>query len=163
MRHLKSGRKLGMKKAHRKAVLSNLITSLFDKERIITTVAKAKEGRRLAERLIGYAKEGGLHKIRLAARTIKNKDVLHKLFTDIAPTYKDKIGGYTRILKLGERKGDNAQTCIFELVDRNSEEKARLRKKRNKAVSEEATTSAQDKDEKEETKKDSEQQDKNKK
>jgi large subunit ribosomal protein L17 len=133
MRHLKSGSKLGMRTSHRHAVLANLAMSVFEQERVITTVAKAKEARSLVERLITYAKRGGLHNVRIAAQTVTQKDILHKLFSDIAPSYKTREGGYTRILKLGERWGDNAQTCIFELTGRNSEEIARLRKKKRKA------------------------------
>jgi large subunit ribosomal protein L17 len=133
MRHLNSVKKLGMRTSHRNATLRNLAMSVFDKERVITTVAKAKVARSLVERLITLAKRGGLHSVRLAAQTVTQEDILHKLFTDIAPSYKTREGGYTRILKLGERWGDNAQTCIFELTGRNSEELARLRKKKRKA------------------------------
>jgi large subunit ribosomal protein L17 len=133
MRHLKSTKKLGMRTSHRNATLANLAMSVFDKERVITTVAKAKVARSLVERLITFAKRGGLHAVRIAAETVTDKDILHKLFSDIAPSYKTREGGYTRILKLGERWGDNAQTCIFELTGRNSEEIARLRKKKRKA------------------------------
>jgi large subunit ribosomal protein L17 len=133
MRHLNSVHKLGMRTSHRNATLANLAMSVLDMERVITTVPKAKVVRSLVERLITQAKSGGLHAVRLAAQTISQKDILHKLFTDIAPSYKTREGGYTRILKLGERWGDNAQTCIFELVGRNSQELSRLRKKKRKA------------------------------
>ena len=132
MRHLNSVKKLGMRTSHRKATLANLAMSVLDMERVITTVAKAKVARSLVERLITLAKRGGLHSVRLAAQTVTQEDILHKLFSDIAPSYKTREGGYTRILKLGERWGDNAQTCIFELTGRNSEEIARLRKKKRK-------------------------------
>jgi large subunit ribosomal protein L17 len=133
MRHLKSTKKLGMRTSHRNATLANLAMSVLDKERVITTVAKAKVARSVVERLITFAKRGGLHAVRIAAETVTDRDILHKLFSDIAPSYKTREGGYTRILKLGERWGDNAQTCIFELTGRNSEEIARLRKKKRKA------------------------------
>ncbi|MBD3393743.1 MAG: 50S ribosomal protein L17, partial [Chitinivibrionales bacterium] len=87
MRHLKSGRKLNRSASHRKAMLSNLATSILDKERVTTTVAKAKEVRRVVERLITYGKRGNLHAIRLAARTLKSESVVKKLFDDIAPAY----------------------------------------------------------------------------
>lgn len=125
MRHLKSGRKLNRTASHRKAMLRNLATSILDKERVTTTVAKAKEVRSLVERLITYGKRGDLHNIRRAARSVRSKDVLKKLFDDIAPTYKDREGGYTRILKLGERRGDNAEMSIIELVGRGQEEPRR--------------------------------------
>jgi large subunit ribosomal protein L17 len=132
MRHLKRKRNLGISPSHRSALLANLATSIFDKERIITTIAKAKEVRGVVERLITYGKRGGLHAIRLAAQTIRDKTILHKLFTDIAPSFKEREGGYTRIIKLGQRKGDNAMTAIFELVGRSAGEIARMRKKQKK-------------------------------
>ena len=135
MRHLKSGRKLGMPKSHRDSMLANLATSILDKERIITTVAKAKEARSVVERLITFGKKGGLNSIRQAAKTITDKTLLHKLFSDIAPSFKEREGGYTRIIKLGERKGDNALMAIIELTGRGGEEIARLRKKRKKGDS----------------------------
>ena len=116
MRHLKSGRKLNRTSSHRKAMLSNMATSLLQHERIQTTDAKAKEVRRVAERLITFAKKGGLHNRRLAFRTIRDEKVLAKLFEEIGPRYAERAGGYTRILKLGYRKGDNAPVSVIELV-----------------------------------------------
>jgi large subunit ribosomal protein L17 len=116
MRHLKRKRNLGISPSHRSALLKNLATSILDKERIVTTIAKAKEARGVVERLITYGKRGGLHAVRLAAKIIHDKTILHKLFMDIAPSYKEREGGYTRIIKLGQRKGDNAPTSIIELV-----------------------------------------------
>jgi large subunit ribosomal protein L17 len=113
-------------------MLANMAMAVLDKERIITTVAKAKVARSVVERLISFAKRGGLNAIRVAAKTVTDKDILKKLFADIGPSYKTREGGYTRILKLGERWGDNAQTCIFELTGRNSGEIARKRKKQRK-------------------------------
>ncbi len=118
MRHLKSGRKLNRTASHRKAMLANLAVSLLDKERITTTIVKAKELRSFVARLITYGKKGSLHAIRLAARKIKDRNVLNKLFNDIAPAYKDREGGYTRIVKIGRRKGDNSDMSIIELVGR---------------------------------------------
>jgi large subunit ribosomal protein L17 len=129
MRHLVSGRKLNRTASHRKAMLSNLATSLLDKERVATTLAKAKEVRGVVERQITYGKRGTLHAIRLAAKTVKDKTVLKKLFDEIAPGYKEREGGYTRIVKTGERNGDNAPMCIIELVGRNSDDIQRKRKK----------------------------------
>ncbi len=118
MRHLKHGRKLGRTASHRKAMLSNLAVSVLDKERVHTTVEKAKEVRSVVERLITYGKRGTLSAIRLAERTVKDKDVLKKLFSDIAPGYAQREGGYVRIIKTGERKGDCASMCLLELVGR---------------------------------------------
>jgi large subunit ribosomal protein L17 len=135
MRHLKRKRNLGMSPSHRSSLLANLACSILDKEHVITTVAKAKEVRGVVERLITYGKKGGLHAIRLAGKTINDKALLNKLFTDIAPSFKDRQGGYTRIIKLGERKGDNALTVIIELVGRGAGDLARNRKKQKKQKS----------------------------
>jgi large subunit ribosomal protein L17 len=132
MRHQKRKRNLGISPSHRSALLANLAASILDKERLETTEAKAKEVRGLVERLITYAKRGGLHAVRLAARTLTDKTILHKLFADIAPSFKDREGGYTRIIKIGERKGDNAMMVLIELVGRSAGELARARKKQKK-------------------------------
>jgi len=129
MRHRLSGYKLGRKPAHRKAVLRNLVTSLFKHERVITTPAKAKAARPLAEKLITAAKTGTLAARRRALSTLFEKDVVRKLFDEIAPMYEDRPGGYTRILKRvrqngKNRLGDNAETCLFELVGREAEREA---------------------------------------
>ena len=118
MRHRKSGRKLGRPTAHRKAMMSNLATSLFDNERITTTLPRAKELRSFAERLITRAKKDSLHARRLVARVVHDKAVLKKLFDQLSPRYADRPGGYTRIYKLGYRKGDSAEMAVIELVDR---------------------------------------------
>ena len=123
MRHLKSGRQLNRTSSHRKAMLNNLAISILDKERVQTTTPKAKEVRGVVERLITYGKNNTLHSIRTAAKTIKNKDILKKLFEDIGPSYKDREGGYTRVIKVGERKGDNAELSIIELVARDGDDK----------------------------------------
>lgn len=130
MRHLRSGRKLNRTASHRKAMFSNLAVSILDKERVTTTTIKAKEVRSVVERLITHGKKGGLSAIRIAAKTINNKDVLKKLFDDIAPGYESRDGGYTRIIKIGERKGDNAEMAIIELVGRNDDEQRRRKKKK---------------------------------
>ncbi|RMG13179.1 MAG: 50S ribosomal protein L17 [Deltaproteobacteria bacterium] len=116
MRHRKSGRKLGRTSAHRKAMFANMATSLFLHERIQTTDAKAKEIRRVAERLITLAKKGDLSARRRAYRTIRDQEVLKKLFEEIGPRYAERPGGYTRILKVGTRRGDNAPLSLIELV-----------------------------------------------
>ncbi len=116
MRHRKKGRSLSRSPSHRKALLRNMATSLFEHERITTTTARAKELRPYAERLITLAKRGDLHARRMAARRIADRGVLGKLFDDIAPRYAERPGGYTRILKLGNRKGDAAEMALIELV-----------------------------------------------
>lgn len=116
MRHRKKGRNLSRSPSHRKALLRNMATSLFQHERITTTTARAKELRPYVERLITLAKRGDLHARRLAARRISDRAVLGKLFDDIAPRYSERPGGYTRILKLGNRKGDAAEMALIELV-----------------------------------------------
>lgn len=132
MRHLVAGRKLNRTSSHRKAMFSNMAVSILDNERITTTLAKAKEVRGVVERLITYAKRGNLHSIRLAERRIKNKTILKKLFEDIGPGYKEREGGYTRIIKLNERKGDNAPMAIIELTGRGAPDPVRKKKKKSK-------------------------------
>lgn len=116
MRHRSKGRQLSRTSTHRKATLRNLATSLFRHERIETTTAKAKELRPFAERLITLARRGDVHARRMAGRSIHDREVLGKLFDDIAPRYAERPGGYTRILKLGARKGDAADMSLIELV-----------------------------------------------
>ena len=116
MRHRKKGRQLSRTRSHRKATLRNLATSLFRHERIETTTAKAKELRPYAERLITLARRGDLHARRLAAMKIQDREVLGKLFDDIAPRYMERPGGYTRVLKVGSRKGYAAEMSLIELV-----------------------------------------------
>ena len=117
MRHRKKGRKLSRTASHRRATLRNMATSLFRHGRIETTTAKAKELRPFAERLITLAKRGDLHARRLAAGRVHDSEVLGKLFDDIGPRFAERPGGYTRILKLGARKGDAAEMSLIELVD----------------------------------------------
>ena len=116
MRHRKKGRQLSRTRSHKKATLRNMATSLFLHERIETTTAKAKELRPYAERLITLARRGDVHSRRLAAMKIQDRDVLGKLFDDIAPRYMERPGGYTRVLKVGNRKGDAAEMSLIELV-----------------------------------------------
>ena len=116
MRHRKSGLKLNMTSSHRKAMFRNMVTSFLEHERIKTTDAKAKELKRVAEKMITLAKRGTLHARRQAAAVIRSKKVTKKLFDTIAFRFKDRTGGYTRILKVGRRHGDNSPISIVELV-----------------------------------------------
>ena len=109
-------RKLGRHTDHRKAMLRNQVTSLFQHGRIETTVSKAKETRRMAEKMITLAKKGDLHSRRQILSYVYDKDVVNKLYEEIAPKYEDRNGGYTRVLKLGPRRGDGAELAILELV-----------------------------------------------
>lgn len=116
MRHKKSGRKLGRTTSHREAMYRNMVTSLFEHERIVTTKEKAKELRPIAEKMITLAKRGDLHARRQALSFIRSKDVVHKLFTDIQEQFAERNGGYTRIIQTGIRRGDAASMAIIELV-----------------------------------------------
>jgi large subunit ribosomal protein L17 len=116
MRHGKSGRKLGRTSAHRKAMFRNMVTSLFEHERIVTTEKKAKELRPIAEKMITLAKRGDLHARRQALSYIQSKDVVAKLFDEIQSQFSDRQGGYTRIIKTGIRQGDAAPMAIIELI-----------------------------------------------
>jgi large subunit ribosomal protein L17 len=132
MRHNWDGRKLNRTASHRKAMLRNMVTSLFANERIHTTAAKAKEARRLAERMITFARRGDLAARRHVARTVNNPGVLQKLFDEIGPRYVDRPGGYTRVLKTGTRRGDGASTAILELVGTGEEGRKKKKKGRKK-------------------------------
>ena len=116
MRHRKQGRKLNRTASHRKAMLRNLVTSLMEQETVRTTDAKAKEVRRTAERMITLAKRGDLHARRQALRVVRSRAVVTKLFDEIAPRYAARNGGYTRIVKIGERRGDGAGISLLQLV-----------------------------------------------
>ncbi len=116
MRHLKSGRKLSRTSSHRWALIRNLITSLLREEKIQTTDPKAKELRRWADRVITLGKQGSLHARRQALGIVQDKAVVRKLFDSIAPRFKDRPGGYTRIIKVGIRHGDAAPISLVELV-----------------------------------------------
>ncbi len=116
MRHRKGGRKLGRNPAHRRAVLRNLVTSLFKYEQIETTDAKAKALRPIAEKMITLAKRGDLHARRQALAFIQEKKIVHKLFEEIAKRYMDRQGGYIRIIKKGVRKGDAAPISVVQLI-----------------------------------------------
>ena len=118
MRHRKSGRQLNRNSAHRKAMFRNMAASLMRHEVIKTTLPKAKELRRVAEPLITMAKTDSVHKRRLAFARLRDREVVTKLFNELGPRYKDRPGGYLRILKMGFRAGDNAPMALVELVDR---------------------------------------------
>jgi large subunit ribosomal protein L17 len=112
----RKGPRLGGSPSHEKLILANLASDLFMHEKVITTVAKAKAVRPLAEKIITKARKGDLHSRRVVMKTITSSDVVHKLFEDVAPRYTDRPGGYTRITKLGPRRGDGAEEAIIELV-----------------------------------------------
>lgn len=136
MRHRKAGRKLGRSSSHREAMFRNMVTSLLEEEKIQTTSAKAKELRRIAEKLITLGKRNApslvekasspeekarlrarrVAAVRQAGKVLRNRDVLHKLFGDLAERYQERPGGYTRIMKMGRRLGDNAELSIIELM-----------------------------------------------
>lgn len=117
MRHNRTIRKLGVKRNHRQAMLRNMVTSLFRHGRITTTDSRAKSLKAIADKLITLGKSGTVHARRLAGRTVRDKEVLKKLFGEIAPEYSDRNGGYTRLIKYGYRKGDNASLSIIELAN----------------------------------------------
>lgn len=135
MQHNRAGRKLGRTSAHRKALFRNQLTSLFLHERIQTTLSKAKELRPLAEKLVTLGKRGGLHARRLALRDV-SQDAARKLFEEIAPRFTTRPGGYTRILKLGQRQGDAAENAILEFVDFDFAQRRAEKKAAEKAVTE---------------------------
>ena len=116
------GARLGGSPAHQRLILANLASQLFEHGRIVTTEAKAKRLRPLAEKLITKAKRGDIHSRRLVLTTVRDKGVVHTLFTEIAPSLADRDGGYTRITKVGPRKGDNAPMALIELVQESVEE-----------------------------------------
>jgi len=117
LRHHKAGKKLGRDSAHRKALYSNLAGALIEHGRIRTTVAKAKAVRPIAEEMITLGRRGDLHARRQALAYLRSQDVVHKLFDDIGPRFKDRPGGYSRIVKIGPRQGDAADMAYLELVD----------------------------------------------
>ena len=116
MRHRAKGRQLSRTSSHRRALLNNMASSLFEHGRVITTEAKAKELRPFAEKLITLARRGDLHARRLVERKIKNRETLSRLFSEIGPRFAARPGGYTRILKLGHREGDGADVARIELL-----------------------------------------------
>ena len=125
MRHRVHGRKLGRPTPHRRALLRNLCTSLFEHERITTTVEKAKELRPVAEKLITLGKAGSLHARRQAIARVRDEGQVKKLFDVLAPRYSERKGGYTRVLKAGFRHGDSAPMAVIEFVDRDTGERGK--------------------------------------
>ena len=134
MRHLKAGRKLGRPSAHRKALFRNMVTALIDRERIRTTLAKAKELRGKVEKTITLGKKGTLHARRHALKLVADRGVLKKIFGPLAERYANRPGGYTRVIKLGHRLGDDAPMAFIELVDREGESPANPSAKGKKKV-----------------------------
>ena len=118
MKHRIVGRRLDRTTEHRTAMFRNLVTSLFRHERITTTTPKAKELKRIADKYITLAKDGSPHARRIANRDVRDVEVLNKLFTTLGPRFKDRAGGYTRIVHVGRRNGDAAPMSVIELVDR---------------------------------------------
>jgi large subunit ribosomal protein L17 len=141
MRHNKAGRRLGRTTSHRTAMFRNMVTSFLEHERITTTDAKAKELRPIAEKLITLGKKGDLNAIRQAASFIRDKKVVTKLFSVIAPRYKEREGGYTRIIKIGQRFGDASPQSVIELV----EEEIKKKEVKKKTKSEVAVKTKQPK------------------
>ena len=123
MRHRQSGRKLNRTSSHRKSLFKNMAQALFKHEQIVTTLPKAKELKRVVEKLITLGKKGNLHSRRLAFNQIRDKDIVSKLFDSLAKRYSDRKGGYTRVLKAGFRYGDSAPMAVIELVDRDENAK----------------------------------------
>ena len=126
MRHRVDTFKIGRTGAHRRSMLANMVSSLFMNGEIRTTLVKAKEARRFAERLITLGKKADLHHRRLAAARLRDKDAVKKLFNEIAPSYAGRDGGYTRIYKLGTRIGDGAEMCILQMVSEPVKKKAQV-------------------------------------
>jgi len=135
MRHLKSGRKLGRTSAHRKALFRNMVTALIDKERIRTTLAKAKELRGKVEKTITLGKKGTLHARRHALKLVADRSSLKKIFGPLSERYANRPGGYTRVIKLGHRLGDDAPMAFIELVDREGDTPVKEKKKVEGAAS----------------------------
>jgi len=128
MRHLVKGKKLRRNTAQRRALLRNLVTSFLEKERIRTTLAKAKAARPLAEKMITLAKKDTLHARRQALRFIYKKPVVKKLFEELGPRFSERPGGYTRIIKVGVRSGDGADMAVLELIGTEFKKKAKKKK-----------------------------------
>ena len=147
MRHNKAGRRLGRTTSHRVAMFRNMVTSFLNHEKITTTDAKAKELRSIAEKMITLGKKGDLHAMRQAASYIRDKKVVTKLFTTIAPRYQERDGGYTRIIKLGLRSGDSASLSLIELVEGPVEKKAPKKATAKKIVAKPAVVNAAEKTE----------------
>jgi large subunit ribosomal protein L17 len=144
VRHARSGKKLGRDSAHRKALYANLAGALIEHGRIKTTVTKAKAVKPLAEQMITLGRRGDLHARRQATAILRSRDVVHKLFAEVAPLFKDRPGGYTRIVKLGPRAGDAAEMAYLELVDEEFVAKEREARTPERAAEEEPVASVAD-------------------
>lgn len=129
MRHRVSGKKLRRNTAHRRALLRNLVTSVLERERVRTTLAKAKAARPVTEKMITLAKKDSLHTRRQALRFIFKKDIVKKLFEEIGPRFSERPGGYTRIVKLGPRAGDGAEMAMIELIGSEFKKKEKKKEK----------------------------------
>lgn len=129
MRHRVSGKKLRRNTAHRRALLRNLVTSLLERERVRTTLAKAKAARPLAEKMITLAKKDTLHARRLSLRFIFKKEIVKKLFEEIGPRFSERPGGYTRIIRIGPRAGDGAKMAMIELIGSEFKKKEKKKEK----------------------------------
>jgi len=132
MRHHRSGRKLGRDASHRKALYANLAGALIEHGRIKTTVTKAKAVRPIAEQMITLGRRGDIHARRQATAFLRSQDVVHKLFSEVAPRFKERAGGYSRIIRLGPRPGDAAEMAYLELVDFSAEEQAEEKAERRR-------------------------------
>jgi large subunit ribosomal protein L17 len=129
MRHLKTGRKLNRTAAHRKALMRNLVKALIQREQIQTTDAKAKELRRWADRMVTLGKRNTLHSRRLAFSYLGSRHLVKRLFDDVAPRFAERSGGYTRVLKIGQRRGDAAPISVIEFTVRQQNQAAKENKK----------------------------------
>jgi large subunit ribosomal protein L17 len=138
MRHKKLGRRFSRDSSHRQAMFSNMAADLIRHEQIVTTLAKAKDLKRVVDKYITLAKRGDLNSRRLAASRLRDEDMAKKLFDTLAPRYKNRAGGYTRVLKAGFRYGDNAPRAVIELVDRDTSVKGREDRERHEAERAEA-------------------------
>ena len=143
MRHRKSGRKLNRSSSHRKAMFANLAASLIRHEQITTTLPKAKDLRPIVEKLVTLAKRGGLHARRQAIAEIGDRELVRKLFDTIGPRYKERNGGYLRVLKAGFRYGDSAPMAVIEFVDRDPDAKGAEDRARHEAETEAAPEDAE--------------------
>ena len=137
MRHRKLGRRFSRDSGHRQAMFSNMAAALIRHEQIVTTLAKAKDLKRVMDKYITLAKRGDLNSRRLAASRMRDEAMVKKLFDTLGPRYKDRAGGYTRVLKAGYRHGDSAAVAVIELVDRDEEVKGREDKARAEAMKDE--------------------------
>ena len=139
MRHKKLGRRFGRQSSHRQAMFSNMAASLIKHEQIVTTLAKAKDLRRVMDKYITLAKRGDLNSRRIAASRMGDEAMVKKLFDTLAPRYKDRAGGYTRVMKAGYRYGDSAPVAVIEFVDRDESVKGKEDRARSEAMKEAET------------------------